>query len=63
MIIDGEKYLTFEEVQKKTNTSPSLLYVKMKYAHFPKPFKPRVWKESEVDEYLEGTREVTDSSS
>jgi predicted DNA-binding transcriptional regulator AlpA len=57
MIIDGEKYLLLDEVLKKIEMSQSLLYIKMKYDRFPKPLKPRVWKESEIDEYLERTRE------
>jgi predicted DNA-binding transcriptional regulator AlpA len=56
VIVEGEKYLFLDELLKKIEISQSLLYVKMKYGNFPKPTKLRIWKESEIDEYLERTR-------
>jgi predicted DNA-binding transcriptional regulator AlpA len=65
IVVGGEEYVELEDVLKITGINQTALYIKVKYNEFPKPERivvptPRkrsLWKRSEIDEYLEKTRE------
>ena len=55
-----DKLLTSVEVCEMLQISKPTLVALKKRAGFPKPFRPGnkdLWKESEIEEYLESTRQ------
>lgn len=60
LIIDNEEYLTLEELEKKVNLKETSIYMRIRFGDFPAPKKFKIrqaWKKSDIEEYLEKTRE------
>jgi predicted DNA-binding transcriptional regulator AlpA len=58
--INGIDYIDSEEVAKRMEISSTTLKVRTRAKEIPLPIKLKsrvFWKESEIDEYLEKTRE------
>lgn len=53
--INGEEYLSIQEVLDLVKMSQASVYEKMRYDRFPKAFKPEsraFWKRSEIEDYI-----------
>jgi predicted DNA-binding transcriptional regulator AlpA len=60
IIIDNKRYIDSEEVARKIGIARSTLKVMVRAKEVPMPMKLKTltfWEESEIDEYLERTRE------
>jgi predicted DNA-binding transcriptional regulator AlpA len=60
-ILENEEYLTLDEVEKLVDLKQTSIYTLVRFGSFPKPRKLEIrqaWKRSEIDLYLEGTRDV-----
>jgi predicted DNA-binding transcriptional regulator AlpA len=58
--INGEEYIGQNDVLKRLKMKRHILYNKIKQGDISSPLKPderAFWKRSEIDEYLERTRE------
>lgn len=62
IIIDGKTYLSMKDVLELLGWKEHRLYTESREGRMPKPIKLEersFWEESEIDEYLEKTREKT----
>lgn len=58
IIIDGEEYITQDEVEKMIGAKRTTLATYVKYGTIPSPIKlsfRRLWKKHEIEEYLQET--------
>jgi predicted DNA-binding transcriptional regulator AlpA len=65
--VDNEEYLDLKDLEKLVGMKQTLIYEKIRHNKFPKSEKKQVkitflrkrslWKRSEIDAYLEKTRE------
>ncbi|MDR0580925.1 MAG: AlpA family phage regulatory protein [Holosporaceae bacterium] len=58
---DGQEYITLDEVEKLVEMKQTSIHTRVRFGHFPKPIKFEIrmaWKRSEIDSYLEKTREA-----
>jgi predicted DNA-binding transcriptional regulator AlpA len=61
IIIDGQEYIDMSELLEKAGFKQATLYIRLRYTDFPQPIKipQSFWKSSDVDAYLDRTRELT----
>lgn len=67
--IDNEEYVDSEDVQNLVGIKQTLLYEKVRYGQFPRPYEKKVdvtltfkrkrklWKRSEIEAYIESNKE------
>jgi predicted DNA-binding transcriptional regulator AlpA len=58
--VEGQEYLTLDEVEELVGMKQTSIHTRVRFGHFPKPIKLEIrmaWKKSEIDEYLDRTRD------
>ena len=65
-LIDNEEYIELSDVEEMVGIKQTLIYEKVRYGQFPQPQEKKVditfkrkrklWKRSEIEEYVERTK-------